>query len=201
MGPLGISPPASLPCNFPPAHLGHVTCHLPAARCSAHPPTPPPAPSARPDPQDFRASGSLEPFFDLFGVPGIVRKAAFLMRGLRIEVSDSDELRVTMLCALSWFNRVEAFPMDGSPALLSRRDMRRGWQRGSAEARPDGGVELQLWWPQPFEGRASDRMRVHADGSLHVELSAWTGKGRAVTHVVYRRQGGDDGLPRIDRAP
>jgi hypothetical protein len=131
-------------------------------------------------------------------VPQIVRKAAFLVRGMRFEASEA-EVRVTMLCALSWFNRVECFPLDGSPGLQKRRDMRRGWQRGSAATQADGSILLTMFWPDPLPGTARDELRVAGD-ALHVRMTAQIGQaGVAESHAVFRRRG--PGRPPLDVAP
>ena len=138
-------------------------------------------------PQDFKASGTLEPFFQLFGVPRVLRRAACLMRGLEVTLT-SDELILKQLCALPWFNVVERFPLDGTPGLQKRRDMRSGTQKGSLLRAEEGQVHLQATWDNPLAGAAHDTLYLDDNGKVLVhQAHAEIGSGSADFTAIYRR--------------
>ncbi len=130
----------------------------------------------------------MDSFFELFHVPSIVRRAAILIRGMSI-VMDDDNLSVTMLCAVPWFNVTETYPLSGAPGQQKRRDMRRGKQLGTVETQPDGSIKLSLQWDEPLAGDSSDVLRLTDGGQeLHVLCRASVGEGKARYEAVYRRK-------------
>jgi hypothetical protein len=137
--------------------------------------------------QDFKTSGSMEPFFQLFAVPRVLRKAACLMRGLEVTLT-SDELCLKQLCALPWFNVVERFPLDGTPGLQKRRDLRSGAQKGYLLRTEEGKVHLQATWDSPLAGCAHDTLYLEEGGEVLVhQARAEIGSGAADFTAVYRR--------------
>lgn len=114
--------------------------------------------------QDFKRCEPMDEFFSLFGVNRVLRRAARLMRGMRIELRD-DRLSVTQLCALRWFSVTEDFPLaEGASGEQRRRDLRRGAQRGVLSRAADGVVRLEVSWGPPLEGCAVDEMRLVPTG-------------------------------------
>lgn len=127
--------------------------------------------------KDFRRCEPMDEFFSLFGVNRVLRRAARLMRGMKIELRD-DELLVTQLCAVRWLSVTENFPLaPGARGEHRRRDMRRGAQRGTLAEAQDGAVRLEVCWGPPLEGCAVDEMRL---------VPVRAGRGR-------RRRGGGGG--------
>ncbi|KIZ03830.1 hypothetical protein MNEG_4132 [Monoraphidium neglectum] len=97
--------------------------------------------------KDFRRCEPMDDFFSLFGVSMLLRKAARLMRGMRIELK-GDMLEVTQICALRWLSVTEAFPLapHAAPGEHRRRDLRRGPQRGTLEGAAAGAVRARFKW-------------------------------------------------------
>jgi hypothetical protein len=131
----------------------------------------------------------MEPFFSLFSIPRLMRRAVILIRGMRIEVDDT-HLRVTQLCAVPLFSVTEAFPLDGCAAQHKRRDMRRGLQTGVLEVAEGSFARLRLVWGVPVAGSAVDELRLVSPDELHVTCSAvLDAGGEARFTAVYQRKG------------
>lgn len=132
----------------------------------------------------------MDSFFHLFGVSRILRRAAVLMRSIHLRLDDKQNaLIVTVVCAIPWFSVTEVFPLDGSPGVNRRRDIRRGVQHGTMQGCDEHrGCTLMSQWGPPLAGWAMDEYRLVDKDVLHVHYTAGIGQQTAQFVAVYKRK-------------
>jgi hypothetical protein len=139
--------------------------------------------------QDAKRSTSMDPFFTLFAVSPLLRKAAILMRGFEVQVAP-EALVTRQLCALPWFHVVEPFPLDGSAATHKRRDMRSGPQFGRLVSASGDEIVMRVEWGAPMAGFALDKLQL-AEGGAVLRHTAYAQVGEQSAEFVstYTRKG------------
>lgn len=129
-----------------------------------------------------------EPLMDIMDMNIVFRQAAALLNYLRIEQPTSTTWSVASNAGV--IQIAESYPIDGSSAVVSRRDLRSGDQIGSVSvttADPDA-VRLESSWSAPLAGSQVETFRVDASGVLVrvVEISLENGESWSGTYRYTR---------------
>lgn len=129
-----------------------------------------------------------EPLMDIMDMNIVFRQAAALLNYLRIEQPTSTTWSVASNAGV--IQIAESYPIDGSSAVVSRRDLRSGDQIGSVSvtmADPDA-VRLESSWSTPLAGSQVETFRVDASGVLVrvVEISLENGESWSGTYRYTR---------------
>jgi len=129
-----------------------------------------------------------EPLMDIMDMNIVFRQAAVLLNYLRIEQPTSTTWSVASNAGI--IQIAESYPIDGSSAVVSRRDLRSGDQIGSVSvttADPDA-VRLESSWSAPLAGSQVETFRVDASGVLVrvVEISLENGESWSGTYRYSR---------------
>jgi hypothetical protein len=161
-------------------------------------------------------SSSMEHAFDAFGMSGLTRRAAGLVRGVSIHLhpksgkaaeadgEDDDaadpaaaeppvaetEFEFAVFSALPLIKVRERYVIDGPSAKARRRDLRRGTHTARAVSREGGAaMRLEIEWPDPYGGRGYDEFRLNELDELVVtsEITMLNGE-RVAFHAVHRRK-------------
>ncbi|XP_075265799.1 uncharacterized protein LOC142358241 [Convolutriloba macropyga] len=85
---------------------------------------------------------SYDEALEMMGIKGIQKTTARLIDGIELSITDSD-FTMRFLTIVPNFKVTEPYKF-GREAEMSRRDLRGGWQRGTATLLPGGGVELDV---------------------------------------------------------
>jgi hypothetical protein len=181
----------------------------PARRRAAAPAAPPPPPAASAADaaavgalsgvwlKDRAASDAQEPAFELVRLPGLLRLAVGLIRGLELRAEPGREFAFSVLSGVAWFKITERYPLGGGgggappeEARQRRRDLRRGGAAGAAAPAPGGGVRLALRWGEPFAGGLVQRFHLSGEDPevLLVDTTMAVGGAEVSYREVYRRQ-------------
>ena len=129
-----------------------------------------------------------EPLMDIMDMNIVFRQAAALLNYLRIEQPTSTTWSVASNAGV--IQIAESYPIDGSSAVVSRRDLRSGDQIGSVSVTtvdPDA-VRLESSWSAPLAGSQVETFRVDASGVLVrvVDISLENGESWSGTYRYTR---------------
>jgi hypothetical protein len=147
--------------------------------------------------KDRAASDAQEPAFELVRLPGLLRLAVGLIRGLEVRAEPGREFAFSVLSGVAWFKITERYPLGGGgggappeEARQRRRDLRRGGAVGTAAPAPGGGVRLALRWDEPFAGGLVQRFHLSVQDPevLLVDTTMAVGGAEVSYREVYRRQ-------------